>query len=72
MRPITVGAYMMPGMILERVKPQGTVTDKVTVSAVGEQGFLALDPEGKEHHFHAGEADGYYMTALEMNLLEKT
>ena len=36
-----------------------TVCDELIVTAVGEQGFLAKDTEGKEHHFYEGHCEHY-------------
>lgn len=58
---VRVSATLCVGMILERTYKQQTVTDRIVVTAIGKEMFLATDSEGKEHSFYHGKVDEYQM-----------
>jgi len=63
---LRVPARLQVGMVLEKVNNKNysaTVCDRVTVTAIGLEYFLALDSEGKEHNFPVGTLNDYVMDA---------
>ena len=61
---LSVGAFLQPEMILERIKKRGDRTDKLVVTGVGDKAFLARDLEGNEERYTQNSADEYYATGM--------
>ena len=56
---IKVKANLEAGMILKRAQRQNTVTDFLFVTAIGADGILALDTDGRELHEFDGAIQDY-------------
>jgi len=68
MKSITVSAKLQVGMVLNRIKSEGTATDRVTVTAIGRENYLALDIYRKEHKFSVSDLDYWEMDGWDVEL----